>query len=241
MKYLKYLIILFLCQPLYSMTVNEYYRQIRWDIYDTTTTYRNSKFTDADLLERMNIIQDKVVADTYCLFTSTLVTPTTNQQIVNLPSDCIKIKRVAFITVATSTTAYKRLEGKTLEGMDITYTGGWENTSAGLPREYLMKGNNTLWLYPKVSGTYAQSNALKIEYYKRANPMVNGTDEPFDSDVTLRAYHEIILLGVVAWCKRTMGMDNTREKNEYDVLIQKLKENLKYRTDLDENIPVKRQ
>ncbi len=225
--------------PSYALTRSEIRQEIRYDIRDTTDTVNiNNRFPDDILNSRINIVQDKIAAYTKCLRGRCLVTPVAETQEYRLPTDCVKVDRVAFINTSGSTTTYRRLEGRTLEGLDRDHFA-WESRTSGLPQRYYVR-RNLIGLDPKPSSTYAQSQSLKIDYFKKPTALDSDDDEPFDGDYSLRQYHDLVILGVVIMCKHSMGESFVDDMALYKDGLDRMKDAVKFNSDLQENISVSR-
>jgi hypothetical protein len=221
----------------FALTLGEIRQQVRYDISDSTDTVNiNSVFTDTTLNARINMVVDQITSYTRCLKGRCLITPIAETQEYRLPEDCIAVDRVAFVSVAVSSTTYRKLVGREFVGLDVTYPT-WESQGSGCPREYYIR-RNLLGLYPKPSATYAQVRALKLDYYKRSAQMVSDSDEPFDGDYSLRQYHYLVITGVTVMCRRSLNIDYSSLKSEFLADVAIMKESVKFAPDITEIISV---
>lgn len=223
----------------YATTRGEIRRQVRYDIQDTTDTVSiNTRFSDTILNVRINLVQEKITAETLCLYGRCFITPVAEQAEYRLPTDCLIVDRVSFLSITSSTSSYKKLDQWTLSGLDADVPA-WEYASSGLPTKYYIR-RNLIGLYYKPSSTYATARALKIDYYKKADDMTSDDDVPFDSDYSLTTYHNLVVLGTVIMCKRSMGVDYSKEFAEYLAGLEIMKNNCRYNPDLSENMRIER-
>ena len=98
----------------------------------------------------------------------------------NLPTDCIKIRRVTYNSRALYPIEYETLN-------DITADGSGELTETGTPTNFYIFDND-IWLYPVPSASLALG--LKIWYYKRPATLTNTVDTPEQPE----QYHYLISL-----------------------------------------------
>lgn len=201
---------------------------VRADIIDSTATYKNTALGDALIKSRINRVQEQIVAYTNAISSRTLTSPTTNQMEYDLPSNFVDIQRVGYTEQTGSTTTYKRLDRLSMAQLDIKFPS-WDSndtSTSSRPLYYYIRANK-IGLYPKPSGSYCQANSIKIDYYKKPGNMVNSTDEPYDGLYKLREFHHVVTVGTVAWCRRTLGLDNSASLKEYTFWLEFMKDKLK--------------
>jgi hypothetical protein len=183
----------------FCLTGADLREQVRFRIQDTTSSVTTQDYSwSSDILnKRINIVQDLIVFRTRCLYGRSIIYSTASVQEYPMPSDCIMLDRVSF-SQNTSTTSYKKLAWYRLTGLDRD-KGVWEGSAAGLPQNYYER-NNFVGLYPKPSSTYAGTDTIKMDYYKKANSMDSDSAVPFDGVYSLYGYHNLIIEGVVILC-----------------------------------------
>lgn len=215
-------------------------RQLRYSIKDTSTTTNNVRWTDDILLERMNIVQEKIAMDTLCLYKEHQSTPTAEQAEYTLPTDMYVIDRVAYLSQSSATAfcEFKKLKAYTLPGLDTNVNILWENSTSGLPMRYYEKGN-VIGLNPKPSSVYVSTGALKIDYYARPQEMDSDDDVPWNGFYPLYSFHDLIIQGTAIWCLSDEGYDVSAREQKYYRLLDRMKNAVRYKPDQNSgSIPV---
>jgi len=223
--------------PVFALTRVEIKAEVRYCVRDTTSTVNNPRWSDDCLNNRVNIVQKEIALITNALKGRCLITPIAETQEYRMPNDLATIDRVSFF-VSGSTTAYKKLESVSMYALDRDIAN-WENMGSGLPRQYYER-RNYIGLYPKPSSTYATSQALKIDYYKKPDDLILDTSEPWDGDYSLRAYHNLIVLGVSILCKKDEGNITEMQslQSEYNVMLNLMKQYIATKPDEQQKIKI---
>lgn len=174
-------------------------RQLEKD--NIATSYR---WTDQQLLDRANIVQDDICVKTFCLQKRDYITTVAGIEEYRLPSDCLKITRAAYY-VSGSTAAYKKLTFTTIGGQDAA-SAYWEKTAeaTGQPKEYYRR-IDYIGLVPAPSSSYSGTNYIQLDYVVKASTMGAATDIPFNGDYTLYPFHQAIVYGIAAMCEYDKG------------------------------------
>jgi hypothetical protein len=186
--------------PAFSMTWGDILAQVRLLEKDNVST--SYKWTDQQLLDRANQIQDDVCAKTFCLQSRYYISTSTGIQEYRLPSDCLKIIRAAY-AISASSTSFKKLTYTTIAGQDKDNASTWQSTT-GLPTEYYRR-TDYIGLRPIPSSAYSGTNFIQLDYIVRASSMSSTTDVPFNGDYTLYPFHQAIIYGVAALCEYDKG------------------------------------
>lgn len=189
--------------------------QARYRLQDATSTITSQDYAwSNDIInKRINIVQEQIATYTRCLAGQKIYFSSAGIQEYDKPSDCIVVDRVAFSSVAKSTTTYQKLVWESLGSLDRDH-GVWEASPPGKPSIYYERANK-IGLYPTPSSTYSGTSTIKIDYYKRPAELDGDTDIPFDGDYSLYAYHGLIIDGVVIMC--------LQDKYYFDGMIQAMK------------------
>lgn len=196
------LLLLLIAVPSFAATWGEILAQVRLLEKDNVST--SYRWTDQQLLDRANLIQDDICVKTFCLQKRSYSTTASGTQEYRLPEDCIKVNRVGYF-IAGSTSAYKKLTFTTVAGQDQA-NATWQKTSeaTGLPTEYYRRGDY-LGLKPAPSSTYCGTNYVQLDYVARASTMTLTTDVPLNGDYTLTAFHQALVYGIAALCEYDKG------------------------------------
>jgi len=211
----------------FSDTLAELRAEIRIRIGDGKTDINNRHYSDDTLNYRINAVQTFIAKETLCLEARISTPSITGQREYTFNSDIIKPYRMAYYIANSNPPSYQRLEWYSMTALDKTPT--WEDVSADLPTRFYTRGQK-YGLVVAPSSVYASTYAVQIDYYKKPNALTTGTDVPFDGDVLLYAYHELIIKGVVIMCLEK-EQDTTALKNEYYALLQKMKDEVKLSQD----------
>lgn len=215
----------------FALTRGEIRTQIRQSVGDNPAT--SNRWNDTILNTRINIVQNNIVRFTRCLYSQYATTTTAGQSEYKMSSGMIAIDRVSFISVIGSTVAYRKLEWSSMVGLDRDIPT-WEGMAAGLPRYYYERGDK-IGLYPAPSSSYSTSTikSLKIDYYKKPDELTSDSHIPFDNDVSLIDYHDLIVLGVVIMCKKDDGKIGEVQvlQTEYWGLLTQMKDSIRDKPD----------
>jgi len=213
-------IILLAVWNLYPLTFEDIVKQVRLKLQDTGPTSQDYYYNNDDLYRQINIVQNEIVNLTDAIETYTIMSVTAGQREYQKPSDVLRIKRVAF-WIKPSTTAFKRLDFITLNGLDVQ-TSHWQKLADGQPTKYYERGNY-IGLVPAPSTSYSTSSALCINYIKLPTQISTSTltNEAFDGLSYLKPYHSIIVIGTVAYLTLNPAL-----LQQYYYLINIMKEKL---------------
>lgn len=182
------------------MTRLEIRTEIRALLNDESATPR---FTDVKINFRLNHIHKMVANNTKVLKSSAIDQLASGVQEYSLPesTDVLEVERVRVTDNTDPANVSKfALLSTSMEEMDYL-NPSWENIE-GRPRKYYLRGN-ALGVFPKPS-TAENGFDVTIFYSDKAIPLDLDGDVPRYPD----QYHDVVILGVVEWCKR--------EDNDYD-------------------------
>jgi hypothetical protein len=224
------LIGLFVFSQVEAKTLGQIRSDIRYKIGDSTMTVSAQKWSDGELNIRINDVQRNIAQYTRCIYVSSITTPLSEVREYPRPPKCISIDRVSFLQT-TSTTSYKKLEAKTIGGLDVQFTGGWENNTSGRPQYYYERGNWIGFERPVSAAVAASTGAIKIDYFKYPEDMTSDSDTPFDGVDFLQLYGDIITLGVAGSCKQDENKDNTAIMTDYTSKINLMLSSLQTKSD----------
>jgi len=213
------------------MTTGEIISQVRLMERDNNSS--NYRWTDQNLIDRINIIQDDICTRTFCLQTRYYITTSSDTREYRLPSDLINIIRVGYF-IASSTGAYKKLPWTSLAGQDQA-NPYWQNMASGLPLEYYRRVDY-IGLKPVPSSSYYGTDYIQLDYNVRASSVSSSSDIPLNGNYNLYGFHQAIIYGVAALCEFDKGNNNNYVALQtiYEGWIAKIKE--LYYTEPDKNI-----
>lgn len=220
----------------YTITLSDIRNDIRIQIKDNSSDTSNRRYSDSVLNARINLVQDEITEQTRCLITRITTHTVAEQREYRYPSNMLAPIRLAYAINVTSYTvysstgiSYKRLSYNTIGNLDRGLSS-WENTGSGLPTDYYERGQY-YGLKPKPSTVYSSTFSVQIDYYMTASTMSADTDVPFNGDVTLSAYHKLLIMGVVIMCRRDMGIPIQDIEQLYYALLSKMKDSVRTRID----------
>ncbi len=169
-----------------ALTLSEVRTAIRRNVRDTASSSSLRRYSDTVLNAFINEAQRSVINDTWAVSDIDSQSVTSGTSYYTLASTVIKPWRVT-------------LDGVPLPELSVIQidadNGGsaWETTS-GTPTAYFFnRGNSTqigLTPIPNASGT------LKIYSYSRVADLSSDSDVPFDSEVRLYVYHDLLVYHV---------------------------------------------
>ena len=218
----------------YYYTVSTLETAIRELLRDNLTDTTKQRWTDAQLLDRINIIQQAMVRNTFCLQSQYTIDTTSTTREYALPSDCLKVIRVSY-DVAASTVGdghYYKLTWASIAGLDAT--SNWEAKAVGKPLDYYERAGY-IGLPTIPSATYYGDDKLKIDYVVIPSSVSASTDIPFNGNYSLYPFHEGIIYGVASLCLWAEGnmQEFTIAEAKYKEIIATLDKI--YNTQLDRN------
>jgi hypothetical protein len=219
----------------YYYTVGTLEDAIRVLLRDDNSDTTKRRWSDAQLLDRINLIQQAMVRTTLCLQDQYKIETSSTTREYRLPADCLKVYRVSY-DVSTSTTAkgnYYKLPWTSVAGLDSSLST-WEDNAAGKPQEYYER-ENYIGINPIPNANYYGPDKLKIDYVVNPSSLTASSDIPFNDDYSLYPFHEGIIYGVVSLCLWSQG-----EMSEFAIAEAKYKEIMAllektYNTQLDRN------
>lgn len=181
----------------WSLTVSEMYLEIRRNIKDTSTDINYQKWSNTELLQRINIFQEDIAVKTFCVSTITFITTSGGTREYYYPSDFLALKQVSYLI--NGSTFYRKIDYRSVSENNLNRPQ-WENDATG--------GNPLTWfdrcdmfgLDMVPSSTYAGTNKVRLEYYCRPVDLVNDSDIPFNGVISLYPFHQLICWGVSALC-----------------------------------------
>jgi len=157
----------------------------------------NDRWKPDVLHTRIEFIQQEVQSLTGAVKTVETLTPIANTAEVTVDDETIDISRV---TLTETDGTVHVLNGRSREDLDF-YEPRWSNYSASLPTQFFYDSSNRqIVLVPPPSAAYATAGALKVWEVRTPTPLAGDSSEPFDANVTMRAYSRSIVHGVVALC-----------------------------------------
>jgi len=187
----------------YCMTTQQIIDQVR--LLEKDNNSANYRYTDQNLIDRINIIQDEIAIKTMCIQSREYIDTIDGTQEYRLPENCLNIIRVGYM-VLNSTDAYKRIPWTTIAGQDIA-NAYWQNLANGNPTEYYRR-TDYIGLKPAPSSTYAGTDYIQIDYNIRPTMLTLVTEIPLDGIYNLTGFHQAIIYGVAALCEYDKGNTN---------------------------------
>ncbi len=199
-----WLLLVFVPSVAWCLTLSDIETQIRRDVRDVSATAQRYSDTIIDAL--VNEAQRAVINDTWAVSAYASTTLVSGSTYYTLPTACIKVWRVT-------------LDGANLPELDLKQldadsgNGVWNST--GTATAFFLDRSSTtvigLQPYPNTSGA-----TLKIFYYTLATDLSSDSDIPFNSDVRLYAYHD--LLAYHASFRLLIMEDKVQEAQAYQAL-----------------------
>lgn len=167
----------------WALTLSDIRSQIRRNVRDTATSTSLRRYSDATLLVYINEAQRAIINETWALSATSATTVTAGTTYYSLPTNLIKVWRVT-------------LDGANLSQLDLKqYDADFADaawSTSGTPASFFYDRTNRnqigLQPYPSSSGS-----ALKVFYYQTAPDLASDSDVPFDTDLRLYSYHDIII------------------------------------------------
>lgn len=166
------------------------------DLATALTTNPNPRFSDTILNRRINYIYKKIANKTKVLKSSAERTIATETREYALPidADILEVDKVELIDRSGTTDDHRDLFPITQEELAM-HNRNWKNT-VGSPSRWWLRGK-LVGLYPNPS-EQDNGKTLRVEYGQRAQDLDDDSDTPEFGE----QYHDIILWGVVEWCKK---------------------------------------
>jgi len=206
----------------YAMTYDKIITQIRIDLRDTGPAASQYRYSTSTIYNAISAIEEEMIdtVEPEAMAGRYSTTTVADQRAYRLPTDIMGLPtRVAYYNTS-STSTFKRLQFYYIAGKD-TDVKTWEATTSGLPKRYMLRGNN-IELDPIPNGSYSTTtwNCLRIDYIKDPTDpdATRMSSEPFNGSQQLKSYSKHIIPGVVGM----LGRDNTA-KQEYYTQIGKMK------------------
>ena len=165
------------------------------------------RFSTTKLNFRLNHVHKRVANATKVLESSAVDQVATSVREYMLPesTDILEVRRVELIDDVTDPTTPSTivLEPTSLSALDME-SATWKNLK-GRPQRWYLR-DNMLGFDRKPTDTY-NGYDIRVEYAEKPQALDQDTDEPRYPD----QYHELVIYGVVAWCKRE---DNDYEESQ---------------------------
>ena len=166
-----------------ALTVSEIRSAVRRNVRDTASSTSLRRYSDAIILNYINEAQRAVINDTWASSDSTTDSLVAGTTYYSVPDESIQVWRV---TVDGANLPELTLAQLDADNYDINWSTG------GTPRAFFLdRAEQTLiglQPFPLTSG-----GGLKIFYYQRVPDLALDADVPFDSDVRLFSYHDLIV------------------------------------------------
>jgi hypothetical protein len=169
-----------------ALTLSEVRTEIRRNVRDTASSSSLRRYSDTRLNALINEAQRSVVNETWPLSevnTQSVILGTTYYP---LASDAIKTWRVTLDSVALPELAFHQLDADNAGSSWLSSTG----TPTGF--FYDRSTSTVIGLAPLPSGT----GSLKVYTYNRADDLSDDADVPYDGDVRLYPYHDLLVYHV---------------------------------------------
>jgi len=219
MKKLIAFLILLLPSSAFALTLSDIRNEIRERIDDKADP--KIRYTDKKLNNLINQAQRDVVNNTWCVSRSTSITLAVGTTFYTLPSDLIAIDR--------ATRQYGNLPEVSLMQQDVDNNNtAWE-TTAGTPLYFFQdKSQKTkIGLAPYPSSA-SDAGTLRIIYFSTAPDLSADSDVPFNSEVRLTNYQDLL---VYYPCYRIFLGEGDKEqatffRQEYESRLAIMNENL---------------
>lgn len=173
-------------------------------------------WADSELLRRANLIQKEICRQTKCMVKTAQLA--VNNDVFNLPADCLKILDVSYNNT--------RLYGTTIDQLDADFelcrhNFSWRQQTGQAEKYY--KDFNVIRLYPQDSN----ATNITVRYIGDADDLQDSTDEPFNGASFLQNSCQAIIDGV---CFRCLLEDGDQRyvayKQLYDIGIEQIKQQL---------------
>jgi hypothetical protein len=179
-----WLLLAFVPSVAWSLSLADLETNIRRNVRDVSSTQQRYSDTIIDAL--INEAQRAVINDTWAVNSYTSITLVSGSTYYTLPATTIKVWRVT-------------LDGANLPELDLKQldadsgNGVWSST--GTATAYFLDPSSTtvigLQPYPNSSG-----GALKVFFHKLPVDLSSDSDIPFDGDIRLYAYHDLLVYHV---------------------------------------------
>lgn len=175
------------------MDVSDLYAEIGRLLNDPN----NDRWSQAILLDRINLAQTAVLAYSNSVKTKETLTPVAGTPDISLDSDVMDIIRVH---IMNSSGEWKKLDGILRDQLDFQ-DPNWRNRDNDEPVAYTWDGTNqVLTLVPAPSSEWAQTNGLQVWEIQKPADLTSPNDVPFASNNAMIPYHMAIVYWVVAQC-----------------------------------------
>lgn len=191
----------------------------------------HDRWSTATLRDRIEFAQTEVQALTGAVKTTETLTPTADTNEVTAANDVLDITRVTYVQPDGTELP---LNGRSIEDLDF-YVPNWRNLGSSLPTDYSWDASNRqIILVPAPSSEHISSDNLKVWEVQVPTALASDSDEPFDSNVLMRAYTMSVIHWVVAQCwmddatpealaKSRFHKSNTTERpGEFEKVIKKI-------------------
>lgn len=172
----------------------------------------NDTWSQAILLERMNLAQTKVLSYTNAVKTRESLTPVAGTATVQLDTDVIDIIRV---DIQRADGSWKKLRGYLRDQLDFE-NPDWQQIDNGKPQCYWWDGTNQqINLVPAPDSANAIASGLRVWEVQKPADMDDSSDVPFGSNTAMIPYHLAIAHWVVAQCFMDTGTPEALAKSKF--------------------------
>lgn len=172
----------------------------------------NTRWTPDVLLTRINLAQTEIQGLTNAVKTQETLTPVAAQSYLAVNANSMDIVRASKTLFNGSV---KPFNGITREELDFRYPD-WQQWIAGEPQLWWFDATlQRIYLVPAPDSTNAITNGITLWESRKPADLVNSTDIPFDSNVSMIPYHMSIVHWVVAYCWMDNGDPESLAKSKF--------------------------
>lgn len=188
---ISFLWLLLLAGAANALTLSEIETRIRLNIRDTGTTLQ--RYSDSTIDNLINDGGRDVVNQTWCLDKTTTLSLTVGTTFFSLPSDLNAIKFVYFRDTSSNTYELQEKNERSFRQSNPD----WQKQT-GKPVNYFTRTSTSagttfeLALYP-IPSTSTQLGTVTIDYYSQWTDLSSDSDIPFDSQVPLYPFHQVLI------------------------------------------------
>lgn len=158
---------------------------VRRNVRDTASSSSLRRYSDATLLAYINEAQRSVINDTWASSDSSTQTITAGATYYSIPTEALVVWRVTLDSAQLVQLDLKQLDAD-------NNNSAWLTTAGTSPTGYFIDRSNRTQLgvtpIPSSSGS-----VLKIFYWQLVPDLSSDSDIPFDSDVRLYSYHDLLV------------------------------------------------
>jgi hypothetical protein len=175
--------------PSLALDLEDLITQVRRNVRDTGTSLQ--RYSDAVITDYLNEGQRDALNQTWALNRMVTITLISGNQEYDLPDDCLKVFRVSrpdFI-----------LREVKISAMDRDVPTNWDgtSTSSGSVQSWIVEPpqpgtNQDRIAFSPFPNSLSDAVDLRVWYYALADDLALATDIPFDGEVELYSYHDLL-------------------------------------------------